>query len=173
MSVRVLVAGVGNELLGDDGFGIAAARAYAASGPGAGIRVVESGIAGIGLVQDLMDPFDGVIVLDAVERGAAAGTIHVLALDVPGPGQLSGEEREVLLADMHHTVPARAMVLARALGVLPPHAYLVGCEPSSMDLEAALSPAVASAVPRAVEQVDRLIGAISARQPARPALAEA
>lgn len=157
MTDRVLVAGMGNELLGDDGFGIAAARRCAAAGLGDHVIVVEAGIAGIGLVQDLMDRYETVIILDAVDRGGAPGSLHLLEVTVPDLVALDPIERRELVADMHDTIPSRVLVLARALGVLPRAAYLVGCQPASMELGDALSDPVARAVEVAVDRVRSLV----------------
>lgn len=157
MSGRVLIAGMGNELMGDDGFGIAAARRCAAAGLDPEVRVVEAGIAGIGLVQDLMDRYDTVIVLDTVERGSAPGSVHVLEISVPELDTLDGDERRRLLADMHHAVPSRVMILARALGVLPRRAYIVGCQPQAMELGIGLSAPVEDAVDLALARVRELL----------------
>ena len=63
---RVLVAGIGNVLRGDDGFGAAVVadlkRAFDGSSP---VVLVETGIAGVGLVQHLMDGYDALVVIDA------------------------------------------------------------------------------------------------------------
>ncbi len=157
MSERVLIAGIGNELMGDDGFGIAAAQRCFASNLGPDVTVVEAGIAGIGLVQDLMDGYDTVIVLDTVDRGATPGSLHALEIVVPELDAIDADERRQLLTDMHYTVPSRVMILARALGVLPRHAYLVGCQPLAMELGVGLSPAVQAAVDAAIEHVRDLL----------------
>ncbi|MGQ0607280.1 MAG: hydrogenase maturation protease [Chloroflexota bacterium] len=157
MSGRVLIAGVGNELMGDDGFGIAAAQRCASLGLGAEVRVVEAGIAGIGLVHDLMDRYDTVIVLDTVDRGAPPGSVSVLEIMVPELDAFSDAERRRLLADMHYTVPSRVMILAKALGVLPRRAVLIGCQPESMELGIGLSAPVQAAVELAVERVRELV----------------
>jgi len=90
VSARVLVAGVGNLIRRDDGFGIEVARRLAERsdpstgfGPGLppSVRIVETGIGGIGLVQELMDRYDAVLVLDAVRRGGAPGTLYLLGTD--------------------------------------------------------------------------------------------
>lgn len=158
MSERVLIAGIGNELMGDDGFGIAVAKRCAASGLGPDVTVVESGIAGIGLVQDLMDRYDTVIVLDTVDRAALPGSVHLLEIVVPELETIDADDRRQLLADMHYTVPSRVMILARALGVLPRHAYLVGCQPLAMELGIGLSPPVEAAVGTAMDRVRNLLG---------------
>jgi len=153
---RVLVAGMGNELLGDDGFGILAAQRCAQADLGADVTVVEAGIAGIGLVQDLMDRYDTVIVLDAVDRDGPPGSLHVLEITVPELSELDVDQRRALLADMHHTVPSKVLILARALGVLPGRSYLVGCQPMSVELGAGLSAPVAAALDAVVDQVRQL-----------------
>lgn len=157
MSGRVLVAGVGNELMGDDGFGIAAAQRCGSVGFGPHVRVVEAGIAGIGLVQDLMDRYDTVVVLDTVDVGGAPGSIHVLEISVPQVSAMDDDERRLLLADMHYTVPSRVMILARALGVLPGRAYIVGCQPEAMELGMGLSAPVQNAIEVAVHRVTDLV----------------
>lgn len=157
MTDRILVAGMGNELLGDDGFGIAAARRCAAAGLGDHVTVVEAGIAGIGLVQDLMDRYETVVILDAVDRGREPGSLHVLEITVPDLATLGPLERRELVADMHATIPSRVLVLAQALGVLPRSAYLVGCQPASVELGDPLSAAVRRAVGPAVERVRSLV----------------
>jgi hydrogenase maturation protease len=160
LSARLLVAGVGNELMGDDGFGIVAAQRCLDVDLGSDVRVVQSGIAGIGLVQDLMDGYDLVVVLDAVDRASPPGTVHVLELSTPDIGTMSDQDRWELLTDMHYTVPSRVMILARALGVLPPRAYLVGCQPRSIELGEGLSAPVAAAVDEAVERTRELLDVV-------------
>lgn len=157
MSERVLIAGIGNELMGDDGFGIVAAQRCAAAELGPDVTVVEAAIAGIGLVQDLMDGYDTVVILDTVDRGAPPGSLHVLEIVVPELDAIDADERRQLLADMHYTVPSRVMILARALGVLPRHAYLVGCQPLAMELGVGLSPPVQAAVNSVFERVRDLL----------------
>src|SRR5262245_49581995 len=113
----VLVAGIGNVLLRDDGFGIAVVQRLAqhpALPPGVIVR--EIGIGGISLVQELFDGYDVLLIVDAVERGGAPGTIYLLEQEVPNLAEWPYEERQDFLANMHMTTPARALILARALG---------------------------------------------------------
>lgn len=146
---RVLVAGMGNELLGDDGVGVAVVRYAESLGEMAGVQFTEAGIAGIGLVQDLLDGFAGLVIVDAVQRGARPGTVHRLELQTPARGADAESDWAALLADVHYTVPSRVVLLAEALGALPEHCYLVGCEVASVRLGVGLSAAVASCVPDA------------------------
>lgn len=140
---RVLVACVGNPLRADDGFGYAVAERL---GPlPAGAELVETGIGGVALVQELMTGFDGLIIVDAVDRGAPPGTVFAIEPDV-------AEATHV--PDVHLANPERVLSLAKGLGCLPARVLIVGCQPADVEgLEQRLSPAVAAAVPVAVERV--------------------
>jgi hydrogenase maturation protease len=144
----------------DDGFGVAVVSALQ-SRPDlpAGVRVVEIGIGGIGLVHELMDGFDALIVVDAVDRGAEPGSLYVLEPDVPAVAAMAADDRRIVASDLHQLVPSRSLVAAAALDVLPPVVRIVGCQPGETEiLSTDLTPPVLAAVPRAVEIVLRLAG---------------
>lgn len=149
--MRVVVAAFGNELRGDDGFGIAVLRRLDASRHTRHqVTLLEVGTAGLRLAQELLTPCDRLIVIDAMTRGGEPGTVYVLKIDeVP-------EARDV---DMHVTVPSRALSVAQALGALPPETFLVGCEPADVDeLTMEMSDSVRAAVDVAANHVHSLIG---------------
>jgi len=146
-SARVIVGCVGNVLRGDDGFGPAVAERLTKLPEGA--AVVETGIGGIALLQELMAGCDGLIVIDAVDRGEAPGTVFVIEPEVP--------EAEHI-ADVHLANPERVLTMAKSMGVLPGRVLIVGCQPAQVDeLERGLSPAVESAVDRAVARVEEAV----------------
>ena len=118
-STRVLVVGVGNVLHGDDGFGVEVARRLGERPLPPGVTVAETGIGGIHLVHELMAGYDALVVIDAVDRGRAPGTVMVIDAEVVDVGELRSEERHDLLADMHLATPERALMVAKATGVLP------------------------------------------------------
>ncbi len=152
--MRVLVAGVGNVLRGDDGFGVEVARRLEAMELPQGVHVVETGIAGIALVQELQEGWDALLVVDTVDRGRPPGTVVVIEPDVVDIDALGWDARHDLLADMHLATPERALMLARALGVLPPVVRLVGCQPVDAErVGVGLAPLVARAADVAVDQV--------------------
>lgn len=153
----ILVAGMGNDLCQDDGFGIALARRFAGTQPPDNVRVVEAGIGGISLVQDLMDGYDALVVLDAVDRGGPPGALYLLETDVPELATLSEDRRREFLADMHYTVPSRVLTLAQALGVLPRHVYILGCQPLECGLGMGLSEPVERALDEALELLQTLL----------------
>ena len=157
--MKVLVSGMGNDLCRDDGFGIEAVRRFAATSPREDVRVIESGIAGVALVHELMDGYDMLIIVDATDRGGKPGTIYLLEMDVPLVAELSDEVRAEFTADMHYTVPSKALILARALDVLPPRVFLLGCQPAEQGLGMGLSAPVERGVTQAVEELGRLLDA--------------
>ena len=158
---HILVAGMGNVLRRDDGFGVEVARRLmAASDLPANVTVVEVGIGGISLVQELLAPrkYDALVVLDAVQRDGPPGQVYVLEAEVPELDDLAEAVRRDFLADMHYTTPSRALILAQALGVLPPKTLIVGCQPEVYDdLGIGLSEPVAGAVQAASERVLQVV----------------
>jgi len=156
---RVLVAGMGNVLRRDDGFGVEVARRLANDASLSDTaKVIEVGIGGIHLVQELMTGYDALVVIDAVERGTDPGTVHLLAADVPDLAEWSEDQRGDFLADTHYTTPAKAMILAKALGVLPPRVFILGCQPAdAADLGIGLSKAVEEAVVQASAVLTTLV----------------
>jgi len=160
---RVLIAGMGNVLKYDDGFGVEVARRLLATqNLPANVTVIEVGIGGISLVQELLDQYDALLVIDAVQRHGSPGQIYVLEAEVPNLDDLAESVRRDFLADMHYTTPARAMILAKALGVLPRTVLIVGCQPEVYDdfglgLSAPVTAAVEAAVARVNELLNNLI----------------
>lgn len=147
----MLVAGMGNDLRGDDGFGIAAVRRFEEAGVPEGVSVYEAGIGGIGLVQELMGGYEILVVLDATDRGDPPGTVRLLQAEVPDLEEFTGEDRQEFLADTHYAVPSKALILAQALKVLPLRAYILGCQPEEQGLGMSLSQPVERGVTEAVE----------------------
>ena len=158
---KVLIAGMGNILRRDDGFGVEVAKRLAAENTlPDGVRVIEVGIGGIHLVQELMAGYEMLVVVDALERGSAPGTVHVLAAEVPDLADWPEIQRQDFLADMHYTTPSKALILAKALGVLPPKVFIVGCQPLEVeDLGIGLSESAEQAMTETIRQIERMVRA--------------
>lgn len=164
--MRILIAGVGNVLRGDDGFGVEVAQVLSRSDnlPD-DVTVFEGGIAGIPLVQELLDGYDVLIVADAIERGGAPGTIYVIEPDIADPALIDPTALHASLADAHYTEPSKVLMLAKALGVLPPQVFIVGCQPAGFDeLGAELSAPVRAAVQLAVGRIESLVENLSQQE---------
>ena len=150
--MRTLIAGFGNVLRGDDGFGVVVLeRLHARGGLPEGVELIEIGTGGLQLAQALLDRYDRVIVVDAMTSGGVPGSLYVQRIE-----SLTAA-REV---DLHLAVPSQALAVAQALNALPPLVYLVGCEPMEVDeLHIGLSDVVKAAVSRAIGAIDRLLAA--------------
>lgn len=147
---RTLIAGFGNVLRGDDGFGVEVLRRMADRGLASErVELLDVGTGGIRLAQELQSPFDCLIIVDAATRGGQPGALYTLVVDAV---------RHTTEIDMHTTVPSRALEVAQALGPLPPRIYLVGCEPALVDeWSMELSPAVEAAVDQAIVHIQALL----------------
>ncbi|TDD23280.1 hydrogenase maturation protease [Nonomuraea diastatica] len=122
---RILVAGIGNVFLGDDGFGVEVAR-HLAEGPAVpGADVVDFGIRGMDLAYALQRAYTAVIFVDAAPRGHAPGTLTVLDPDLPGDGEAPAEGP----VEGHGMDPVSVLRLARRMGRLPARVRVVCCEP--------------------------------------------
>ncbi len=156
--MNILIAGVGNLLRADDGFGIRVLRLVEKSDRlPEGVKIYEAGIAGIALVQELMDGYDALIIIDAIERAAQPGTLFVVEPLPPAPEGLNGLDVHQSLVDAHYADPSKALLLARALNVCPPQVFIVGCQPECCDAAVELlTPSVERAVPLAAERVIEL-----------------
>jgi hydrogenase maturation protease len=152
--LRVLVAGVGNIFLGDDGFGPEVARRLATTTtPGVGdVRVVDYGIRGMHLAYDLLDGYDALVLVDTVPPAATdepPGTVRVLEVRADDLG--SG------VFDAHGMDPVAVLASLDALGGSLPPTYVVGCVPMTLAERIGLSDPVAAAVPDAVATTRRLV----------------
>lgn len=150
---RILVACVGNVLRRDDGFGWAVAQQL--DDLPAGVELLETGIGGIPLLQELLAGCDGLIVVDAIERSdAEPGTVLVIEPSIGEPSTVP---------DMHLADPDQVLAMAARMGCLPERVLLIGCRPLDADgVGQGLTPPVARAVAPAAEHVRRAIAAWAA-----------
>lgn len=155
---RVLIVGVGNVLHGDDGFGVEVAHRLAAGDLPPGVTVAETGIGGIHLVHELMAGYDALIVVDAVDHGRPPGTVLVIEPDVLDVKELPVEQRHDLMADMHLATPELALMVARAVGVLPKQTVIIGCQPVEIStLGIGLTDQVTDSVDVAIHEILRCV----------------
>lgn len=149
----ILIAGVGNELRQDDAFGIEFVRRWSADMPKyPNITTMEVGIAGIHLVQELHTGYDILVLADAVDYERKPGTISIERVEeLSNIEDMSLDKKREFLADMHYTNPTRAMMLAKALKVLPEDVFILGCQSSQHDdFAMGMSEEVTRALPVAV-----------------------
>lgn len=152
MSGAILVAGIGNIFLTDDGFGVEVANRLAGRLHQPGVRVVDFGIRGVHLAYELLDGYRGLVLLDAVPMGEPPGTLAVIE---PDPGGLVGSGDGAL--DAHSMNPDVVLATLSRLGGSVEQIYVLGCQPASVDEGIGLSPPVAAAIDGAVELCCQLV----------------
>lgn len=154
MATNVLVAGIGNIFLGDDGFGPEVARRLIARDQDVaalppGVRVVDYGIRGMHLAYDLLDGVDALVLIDTLPSTGEPANITVLQVQPEdlGSGQF----------DAHGMDPVAVLGSLSSLGGELPPTYVVGCQPVDVSEGIGLTPQVAAAVDEAVTTVHTLI----------------
>jgi hydrogenase maturation protease len=165
MTPRILVAGIGNIFLGDDGFGVAVAQELMRRGSlPAEVTLGDFGIRGYDLAYQILEDYDTVVLADATPRGEPPGTVYVIEADldagVPDVGADPDHGQGAFQG--HLMTPAAVFHLVRTMGGTMRRVLVVGCEPETFGPEnlgqMGLSPSVAAAVPEAVATVERLVG---------------
>jgi hydrogenase maturation protease len=113
------------------------------------VEVHETGIGGIALLQELMRGCDGLVIVDAVARGAAPGTLFEIEPEIGEPSTVP---------DMHLANPDQVLAMAKRMDCLPARVLLVGCQPLDADeLGEGLTPPVARAVGVAADRIRAIV----------------
>jgi hydrogenase maturation protease len=160
---RILVAGIGNVFLGDDGFGVEVAQTLAKSNFPSTVRVADFGIRGFDLAYALQDGYEATILVDAFPRGQPPGTVSVIEPDLENPASGSAEEGFV---QPHAMNPMNVLRMAAAMHGPLKRVLLVGCEPATfggeegkMGLSAPVEAAVQEAARVVTSLVERILNA--------------
>lgn len=163
MNPSILIAGVGNIFLGDDAFGVEAVRALALRPLPDGVTVVDYGIRGFDLAYALLDPWDAVVIVDALPRGGAPGTLYTLEPDMSCMGESPVPET---LINPHGMDPMQVLQLAFSMGTVRARVVVVGCEPKDFgdELEGrmGLSEPVQASIENAIQMLEDVVGQIRA-----------
>jgi hydrogenase maturation protease len=156
---RVLIAGLGNIFLGDDGFGVEVVRLLKGELLPEGVRVADYGIRSLHLAYEMTGTsYDLTLLIDASPRGGKPGSLYVIepVLDaVPSAA----------VPDAHSVSPDGVFASIRALGGEPGRVLVLGCEPQSVEEGMGLSPVVARAARQAVGLVRELVERECERKP--------
>jgi hydrogenase maturation protease len=156
MTAKILVAGVGNIFLGDDGFGVEVALALSQRQLPEGVKVKDFGIRGFDLAYALLDPWDAVVIVDALPRGQAAGTLYVVEPD------LAAASAETAI-NPHGMDPVRVLNLAASQGTISAQVLVVGCEPLDFGDELEGRMGLSAPVQAAVEEAAKMVLGLAAR----------
>jgi hydrogenase maturation protease len=140
---RVLILGLGNPLLGDEGIGLRAVEELKGLELPDGVTVAEGGTTGLGLVS-LMEGYQRVIVVDAADMGHPPGRVVRFT---PSEAQLKTAEAPLSL---HQIGLGEALALADALEVAPAELVIIGVQPRRVEMGAGLSSEVEGAIPQII-----------------------
>lgn len=145
------MAGIGNIFLGDDGFGPEVVRRmYSRFTDADAVRVVDYGIRGMHLAYDLLDEWDGLIIVDAVPNRGSPGSVRVFEIDHESLGTTTA-------LDAHGMDPGAVFASLRALDGTPPRTIVVGCEVADIQDGIGLSATVGAAVQDAAQAVEAAV----------------
>jgi hydrogenase maturation protease len=152
----ILVAGVGNRLMGDDGFGPRVIDLLESYELPSNVEIRDIGTAGLTIATDL-DDYDLVVFLDTVEEGQEPGDLIKVELKVKnGIDDVS----ELAIVTLHEVGLEGLLRFSKAIGTLPQKVFLVGCKPETFKPSLDLSPKVENSLNDAAEIVLKIIDSI-------------
>jgi hydrogenase maturation protease len=147
---QILVAGVGNAWLRDDGFGGEVAKRLLEGELPGGVTVLDFGTGGLDLAYEVMRGYDALVLLDVSRQGGDPGTLYVLE---PDPAEIEPIE-DGQVVNPHGMDPKTVLRFVKTVGGWPGKVVVVACEPGEVEsMGLGLSPAVAEAADQAVAVV--------------------
>ena len=163
---RILVAGVGNAWLRDDGFGGEVARRLERRELPADVAVMDTGTGGLDLAYEVMRGYDALLLIDISRQGGEPGTLYVMEAD---EASVDGAIEDGEAINPHGMDPQTVLRFVKSAGAWPGRVIVIACEPLQVEeMGWGLSPAVLAAVDRAVELVVETIDELRGRLSARP-----
>jgi len=129
---KLLVVGVGNMLNSDDAFGPRLVQKFKSEyGNKEGLKIMETGIGGINIIQEMMLGYKGLIIIDSYQGGQKPGTVRILKPKVEDLN-LSADQKRDYFADTHYANPFRVLQFLKNINLLPKYLYILACEPESL-----------------------------------------
>jgi len=155
---QILVAGVGNAWMLDDGFGSVVAQRLETREMPSGVKVMDAGSGGLDLAYEIMRGYDAVIFIDVSRQGGEPGTLYVMEADEQS---VAGQIEDGDAINPHGMDPQTVLRFVKSVGAWPGRVMVIACEPADVEeMGWGLSEQVADAVQRAVglvvETVDEL-----------------
>jgi hydrogenase maturation protease len=148
---RILVAGIGNAWLRDDGFGGAVARRLEQRELPNGVAVMDAGTGGLDLAYEVMRGFDALVLLDVSRQGGEPGTLYVMEVE---EDSIEAQIEDGDTINPHAMDPQTVLRFVKSIGAWPGKVMVIACEPDSVDeMGWGLSEPVESAVDRAADVV--------------------
>lgn len=164
---KILIAGIGNIFLGDDAFGSEVARQLEQRRWPEGVRVEDFGIRGFDLAFALLEEPELTILIDAVPRGGAPGTLYKIELDFDCLDQVKSQDTAI---ETHGMDPMKVLAMVQSMNGAFKKIVLVGCEPGPLDSEEGrigLSPPVQAAAVEAIGMIEQMVAEALGQEEAR------
>jgi hydrogenase maturation protease len=163
----ILIAGVGNAWLRDDGFGGEVARRLGERELPAGVAVMDAGTGGLDLAYEVMRGYDALVILDVSKQDGEPGTLYVME---PSEDEVAGGIEDGEVINPHGMDPQTVLRFLKASGGWPGKVIVIACEPAEVEeMGWGLTDVVSQAVDRAVDLVLDTVGELRAIAPASEA----
>ena len=148
---QILVAGIGNAWMRDDGFGGEVAKLLGERELPRGVHVVDFGSGGLDLAYEVMRGYDALVILDVSQQGGEPGTLYVMEPDEESvPGGI--EDGDII--NPHAMDPQTVLRFVKSVGAWPGKVVVIACEPGNVEeMGWGLSEPVRAAIERAVDLV--------------------
>jgi len=148
---QILVAGVGNAFLSDDGFGGAVAEVLTKRELPAGVTVMDFGTGGLDLAYEVMRGYDALVIVDVSRQGGEPGTLYVME---PDEAEFGGAIEDGEVINPHGMDPKTMLRFVKSIGAWPGKVVVIACEPQTVaEIGFQLSESVAGALEPAVQLV--------------------
>ena len=152
-SPMILVAGIGNRLIRDDGFGPRVVDLLSDRDLPDNVDVRDFGTAGMTIATDLAD-YDAVIFIDSMDHDGEPGSLYKSRLVVEEGAEDIGELARLTL---HEAGLEGLLRFSKSIGTLPDDIFLIGCKPKTLGPSLELSSEVEAALENAVAIVDDIL----------------
>jgi hydrogenase maturation protease len=157
---KILVAGVGNAWLRDDGFGGEVARRLEVAQLPAGVTVMDAGTGGLDLAYEVMRGYDALVIVDVSRQGGTPGTLYVMEAE---EDDVQGTIEDGETINPHSMDPQTVLRFVKSIGAWPGRVVVIACEPADVEsMGWGLSEQVSGAVGRAVSLVAETIDELRA-----------
>ncbi len=155
----VLVAGVGNAWLRDDGFGGEVVRRLYEEPLPEGVAVMDAGTGGLDLAYEVMRGYDALVILDVSQQGGQPGTLYLIE---PDEADIEGGIEDGQVINPHGMDPKTVLRFVKSVGAWPGRVLVIACEPAEIEelgwgLSAQVSAAVEDAATLVRETVRGLL----------------
>jgi hydrogenase maturation protease len=154
----ILVAGVGNAWMRDDGFGGEVARRLEARELPPDVAVMDAGTGGLDLAYEVMRGYDGLVIIDVSRQGGEPGTLYVME---PDEDEVQGTIEDGEVINPHSMDPQTVLRFVKSIGAWPGRVVVIACEPADVEemgwgLSEQVTGAVDNAVNLVIETIEEL-----------------